>query len=332
MAHSLAATLADPSPVLEVRDLRVEFRTKRGVGRAVNGATFSLRPGETLGLVGESGSGKTITALSIIGLHPQPAARISGGTVLFRGTDLTALPADELRRYRGRRIGLIPQDPMTSLNPVFSIADQIFETLRLHTPLRGPGLRERAVQLLSLLHIAAPAERLRAFPHQLSGGMRQRVVGAIALGGEPEVIIADEPTTSLDATVQSAYLELLREIQDRTGTAILFITHDFGVVAALCDRVAVMYAGYVVETAPTKTLFERPAHPYTQALIASVPDLDTVPERLPSIKGQPPSIYALPRGCPFASRCAQAMDRCREEFPPLRQTAEDHTVACWLYV
>ena len=331
MGLSQGASTPDTA-ILEVRDLHVEFRTKRGVGRAVNGATFSLRAGETLGLVGESGSGKTITALSIIGLHPQPAARIAGGAILFHGQDLSRMSPSELRKYRGRRVGLIPQDPTTSLNPVFSIAEQILETLRMHRPLKGPALRERAVQLLSLLHIAAPRERLRAFPHQLSGGMRQRIVGAIVLGGEPEVIIADEPTTSLDATIQSAYLELLREIQEKTGTAILFITHDFGVVAALCDRVAVMYAGYVVETAPTKTLFDRPAHPYTQALIASVPDLDTVPERLPSIEGQPPSIYALPRGCPFASRCAHVMDKCRQEFPPVRQLDPEHTVACWLYV
>lgn len=243
------------SAVLEVRDLHVEFRTKRGVGRAVNGATFSLRAGETLGLVGESGSGKTITALSIIGLHPQPAARITGGSIFFKGTDLTRLSARALRKYRGRRIGLIPQDPMTSLNPVFSIAEQMLETLRMHLPHKAVALRERAIQLLSMLHIAAPRERLSAFPHQLSGGMRQRIVGAIVLGGQPQVIIADEPTTSLDATVQSAYLEVLREIQEKTATAILFITHDFGVVAALCDRVAVMYAGYVVETAPTKALF-----------------------------------------------------------------------------
>jgi oligopeptide/dipeptide ABC transporter ATP-binding protein len=330
MASAQGATTPDAA-VLEVRDLHVEFRTKRGVGRAVNGATFSLRAGETLGLVGESGSGKTITALSIIGLHPQPAARITHGSISFHGKDLSRLSAGELRKYRGRRIGLIPQDPMTSLNPVFSIAEQILETLRMHLRLKSADLRERAVQLLSQLHIAAARERLSAFPHQLSGGMRQRIVGAIVLGGEPEVIIADEPTTSLDATVQSAYLELLREIQEKTGTAILFITHDFGVVAALCDRVAVMYAGYVVETAQTKALFDRPAHPYTQALIASVPDLDTVPERLPSITGQPPSIYALPQGCPFASRCAHVMDKCRQEFPPVRELEPEHTVACWLY-
>ena len=322
---------ADPV-VLEVRDLRVEFATKRGVGHAVNGASFSIRAGETLGLVGESGSGKTVTAMSIIGLHPRPAARITGGEILFRGEDLSRLSADALRRFRGKRIGLIPQDPMTSLNPVFNIAAQIIETLRLHTSLAGSALRARAVALLAALHIGAPAERLRAYPHQLSGGMRQRVVGAIVLGGQPEVIIADEPTTALDATVQAAYLELLREIQARTGTAILFITHDFGVVAALCHRVAVMYAGYVVETAPTAELFDAPAHPYTRALIASVPDLDVVPERLPSIEGQPPSIYALPPGCPFVARCQYAMPRCSVEFPPVRVVGTDHEVACWLHV
>jgi oligopeptide/dipeptide ABC transporter ATP-binding protein len=302
------------------------------VGRAVNGASFSVHAGETLGLVGESGSGKTVTAMSIIGLHPQPASRITAGAILFHGKDLSRMPASQLRGYRGKRIGLIPQDPMTSLNPVFTIGAQILESLRLHTGLVGSALRTRAIDLLSSLHIAAPADRLGAFPHQLSGGMRQRVVGAIVLGGEPEVIIADEPTTSLDATVQAAYLELLREIQQKTGTAILFITHDFGVVAALCDRVAVMYAGYIVETAPTEGLFERPAHPYTQALIASVPDLDAVPDRLPSIEGQPPSIYALPPGCPFVARCPYAMPQCAQEFPPVRTIAPGHEVACWLHV
>ena len=319
--------------VLEVKGLRVEFRTKRGVGRAVNDVSFVLRRGETLGLVGESGSGKTVTAMSILGLHPKPAAHIVGGSVIFEGRDLVTLPAGELRRYRGSKISLIPQDPMTSLNPVFTVGSQIAEALELHTTLRGAALEERAVELLSLLQISSPRDRLASYPHQLSGGMRQRVVGAIALAGQPNVVIADEPTTALDATVQAAYLELLRELQKVTGTAILFITHDFGVVADLCHRVAVMYGGHIVETAPTDELFDRPAHPYTHALISSVPDLDAVPNRLPSIEGQPPSIYDLPSGCPFRTRCwlyqsLGSPERCRDEMPPLRSVGKEQAASC----
>ena len=253
---------ADDGIVLSVRDLQVHFFTKQGTGKAVDGASFDLRRGETLGLVGESGCGKTVTALSIIGLHPAPAARIVGGQALFRGEDLLLKSPTELRDYRGKRIAMILQDPMSALNPVFNIDNQLSEPLRLHQNLRGGSLKRRAIELLRLLRIAAPEERLKNYPHQFSGGMRQRLVGAIALSCEPEMLIADEPTTSLDATVEAAYTALLKDIQRERRLAILYITHDFGVVARMCDRVAVMYAGRVVETAPTWELLDHPAHPY----------------------------------------------------------------------
>jgi oligopeptide/dipeptide ABC transporter ATP-binding protein len=322
----------DDTPVLEVRDLRTYVHTQDRVGKAVDGVSFALHPAETLGLVGESGCGKSMTALSILGLQPRPAAHLVGGEILFRGENLVGKTPRALRRYRGRRIALILQDPMTALNPVFTIGSQIAEPLRLHQRLRGRRLRARAIELLQLLRIPAAAERLRSFPHQLSGGMRQRAVGAIAISCGPEVLIADEPTTALDVTVQAAYLALLKEIQQRTGVAILFITHDFGVVARMCDRVAVMYAGRIVETAATAELFDRPAHPYTEALLRSVPDVTTPTRRLASIEGQPPSIYALPAGCAFAPRCPDVMSRCRESFPPEVELGRAHSVRCWKHV
>ncbi len=315
--------------VLQVRDLRTYFFTKRGVGKAVDGVGFDLRKGETLGLVGESGSGKSVTALSIVGLHPAPAARVVSGEVLFEGEDLLKKSPRELRRYRGRRAAMILQDPMSALNPVFTIKDQIAEPLRLHQGLRGRSLTERVIELLRLLRIPAPERRLASYPHQFSGGMRQRVVGAIALSCSPQVLIADEPTTSLDVTVQASFLALLKDIQRRTDLSILFITHDFGVVAKMCDRVAVMYAGKIVETAPTWELFDRPAHPYTEALLGSVPDVRLGAKRLVSIEGSPPSIYALRPGCPFAPRCQGVMPRCHVEFPPEREVTNDHRTSCW---
>jgi oligopeptide/dipeptide ABC transporter ATP-binding protein len=317
---------------LQVRELRTYFFTRRGVGKAVDGVSFDLRRGETLGLVGESGCGKSVTALSIVGLHPRPAARIVGGEVLFAGEDLLKKSRGELRRYRGKRIAMILQDPMSALNPVFTVRDQIGEPLRLHQGLRGRRLTARAIQLLKLLRIPAAERRLRDYPHQFSGGMRQRVVGAIALSCNPEVLIADEPTTSLDVTVQASYLALLKDIQRSADLAILFITHDFGVVAKMCDRVAVMYAGKVVEQAPTWELFDHPAHPYTEALLNSVPDARRGSARLASIEGSPPSIYAPRRGCPFVPRCRDRMARCEEEFPPEREMRDGHRVSCWKHV
>jgi len=321
--------VTDQDVALEIKGLKVYFFTQRGVGKAVDGVDLTLRKGETLGLVGESGCGKTITALTTIGLHPKPAARVVGGEVILQGENLLAKSAGELTLYRGKRISLIPQDPMTSLNPVFSIFNQISEPLKSHLQLKGPTLKERAIELLHLLRIPSAEQRLSAFPHQLSGGMRQRVVGAIALSCNPEVVIADEPTTSLDVTVQAAYLALLKELQQKTDMAILFITHDFGVVARMCDRVAVMYAGRVVETASTWELFDKPAHPYSEALMKSVPDVRLGTKRLTFIDGQPPSIYEIPKGCPFASRCQYVMPHCREEYPPKTLIGEGHEVSCW---
>ncbi len=318
--------------VLQVRDLKTYFFTKRGVGKAVDGVSFDLKQGETLGLVGESGCGKSMTALSIMRLNPKPASRIVGGQVVFQGEDLLQKRESEMRRYRGKHISIVLQDPMTTLNPVFTIGDQVYESLRLHQGLRGRTLKERAIQLLHMLRIPDPGARLSSYPYQFSGGMRQRAVGAIALSSSPEILIADEPTTALDVTIQAAYLELLKEIQQQANLCIIFITHDFGVVARMCDRVAVMYAGKIVETADTKTLFKSPAHPYTEALLNSVPDVKERVTRLYSIEGQPPPIYNLNPGCPFANRCPYVQSRCWEDFPPQKELAPGHAVSCWRYL
>jgi oligopeptide/dipeptide ABC transporter ATP-binding protein len=326
-----SGTGANSGSLLEVKDLVVEVHTRHGVGRAVDGISFELKPSETLGLIGESGSGKSMTSLAILGLHPQPASEIVGGEILFRGDDLLKKDPRELQHYRGRHIAMVLQDPMTALNPVITLGQQLFEPLRIHRHLKGKQLKDQAVELLNLLQIPSPESRLRSYPHQLSGGMRQRGVGAIALSCSPEILIADEPTTALDVTVQAHYLALMNSIQRKTGLSILFITHDFAVVIRMCDRVAVMYAGRIVETAPTKELFENPMHPYTEALLKSVPDLDKPVARLPSIHGSPPSIYDRPSGCPFFARCEHAMPRCREEYPPEHQLTETHKASCWRY-
>ena len=318
-----------PEPLLEVRDLRTHFFTRHGVVKAVDGVSFSLRAGETLGIVGESGSGKSVTALSLVRLVPQPAARIVGGQVLLEGEDLLRKSEAEMRRIRGAKIAMILQDPLTSLNPVLSIGSQVTEAITLHQGLRGRSLWERAVDILRKLKIPSPEQRMSSFPHQMSGGMRQRVVGAIAISCQPRVLIADEPTTSLDVTVQAQYLRLLKEIQAESGLAILFITHDFGVVAKMCDRVAVMYAGRIVEMAGVRDLFTTPAHPYTEALMRSVPKLEEQVDRLYSIEGQPPAPDRLPPGCPFAPRCPYVMDRCRQEYPPEVKVSAGHVASCW---
>jgi oligopeptide/dipeptide ABC transporter ATP-binding protein len=325
-------TTASGPAILSVRNLKVYLYMRRGIGTAVDGVAFDLYRGETLGLVGESGSGKSMTALALMGLHPRPAARIVEGEIRFDGVDLVRLPPSELRRYRGKRIAMILQDPMTALNPCFTVKDQLGEPLRLHRGLKGRQLIDRAVELLNLLRISEPERRLDTYPHQLSGGMRQRVVGAIALSCSPEVLIADEPTTSLDVTVQAAYLSLLKEIQRNSGLSILFISHDFSVVSKMSDRIAVMYAGRIVETAATWRLFDHPAHPYTEALLTSVPDVRRPPTRLASIPGSPPSIYNKPPGCPFAPRCGHVMSVCRERYPPEVEVAAGQTVACWKHV
>jgi oligopeptide/dipeptide ABC transporter ATP-binding protein len=315
--------------VLEVRGLRAYLHTRWGIVRAVDGVSFSLRAGETLGLVGESGCGKTMTGLSLVRLLPEPAGRIVEGQVLLDGEDLVTKSESEMRRVRGRRVSMILQDPQTSLNPVFTIGDQILEALRLHRTDGEGSLTSRAEEALRRVKVAAPEQRMRAYPHQMSGGMKQRVVGAIAVAGEPSVLIADEPTTALDVTIQLQYLALLKEIQARTRLAMLFITHDFGIVARMCDRVAVMYAGRIVEMGPTRALFRAPRHPYTEALMASVPRMEGAVARLPSIEGQPPPLHHLPSGCRFADRCAYVDDRCRREYPPTMPVGPAHEAACW---
>ncbi len=317
--------------LLQVRGLCAQVRSKRGSGLAVNQVSFDLQRGETLGLVGESGSGKSLTCLSVLRLTPQPAIQVTAGQVLFKGEDLMRKSPAQMREYRGRRISMILQDPMRALNPVLTIGHQLFESLRLHRGLRGQALHDEACRLLARVQIPDPAAGLLAYPHHFSGGMRQRVVGAIALAGRPDILIADEPTTALDVTVQAAFLDLLKQIQAEDGLGILFVTHDFAVVARMCDRVAVMYAGRIVETARTADLFREPRHPYTESLLRSVPDVDRRDERLFTIQGQPPSILSPSPGCPFAPRCPRVMPRCHERMPPMRRTADGREVACWLY-
>lgn len=315
--------------LLEVEDLRTFFFTRRGLVKAVDGISFHVREGETFGLVGESACGKTVTALSILRLLPEPAGRIVGGKIILDGTNLLELDKKEMRAYRGRMISMILQDPMTSLNPVYTVGDQIAESVRLHQGLRDEKVEQEVISALRLLRIPSPEVILRDYPFQLSGGMRQRVVGAIAMSCRPRLLIADEPTTALDATIQAQYLALFKDIQKQTNVSIIFITHDFGVIANMCRRVAVMYAGKIVETATTSELFKAPKHPYTSALINSVPRLDRKDDRLYSIKGQPPSLLNLPPGCRFAPRCPIAKAVCREQEPPEVKISGGHYVSCW---
>src|ERR671915_877361 len=301
--------------ILDVRDLHTYIFARWGVVKAVDGVSFSVREGETLGIVGESGSGKTMTSLSLLRLIPRPAARIIKGEIWLDGENLQEKSDQEMRRVRGRKIAMILQDPQTSLNPVFTIGNQLIEAIRIHYQEASRALLRRAEQALRMVRVAAPAERLGNYPHQMSGGMKQRVVGAIGISCAPKVLIADEPTTALDVTIQLQYLKLLKEIQAETGMAILFITHDFGVVGRMCDRVAVMYAGRIVECGPVKQIFEAPQHPYTRALIASVPKMTGPAGRLTTIEGQPPSLMDLPVGCRFASRCALVEQSCLDAYP-----------------
>ena len=315
--------------VLEVNDLHTYFFNRRGITKAVDGVSFSLKEGETLGIVGESGCGKTMTALSLLGLIPKPAARIVSGEILLDGEDLVQKSAKEMREIRGKKISMILQDPQTSLNPVFSIGNQVMEALGVSHKFARKEMVSRAIDALRNVRVAAPERRMSDYPHQMSGGMKQRVIGAIAISSTPKVIIADEPTTALDVTIQLQYLELLREIQQETGLAIIFITHDFGIVARMCDRVAVMYAGRIIESADVRTLFNSPTHPYTQALMESVPRMART-DRLFAIDGQPPALFALPEGCRFADRCSHVRERCSQEYPPILQPETGHDVSCWM--
>ena len=320
------------APLLDVRHLSTHYVGGGGarVTRAVDDVSFTLGERETLGIVGESGSGKTTLALSLLRLLP-PAAHIVGGELWFAGEDLMKKSAGEMRRIRGKRIAMILQDPMASLNPLFTIGDQVAEPIRVHERGTRRSAWTRARELLVSVRIPAAAQRAREYPHQMSGGMRQRVVGAIGISCEPQLLIADEPTTSLDVTIQAQYLDLLRDIQRERRLAMIFITHNLGIVARMCDTVAVMYAGRMVEAGPVRRIFNAPAHPYTRALIESIPKLGENMHRLTAIDGQPPDLAALPPGCSFAPRCGQVMDHCRAHVPPPLQVATGHVAGCWLH-
>ena len=315
--------------VLEVNNLSTYFQTRWGTVKAVDGVSFDLSRGETLGIVGESGSGKSVTMLSLMQLVPTPPGRIVDGEIILDGQDLLQLNDDQMSKVRGSQIALIIQDPMTSLNPVFSIGNQVMEAVRIHQDIPKKSILDRALDVLRKVNIPAAETRIRDYPHQMSGGMRQRVVGAISISCQPSVLIADEPTTSLDVTIQAQYLKLLKELQEEQDLGLIFITHDFGVVAKMCDKVAVMYAGKIVEQGSVRDIFNHPSHPYTEALLASVPKLEEDVDRLYSIEGQPPTLHDLPQGCPFAPRCAYVMDRCREDYPTTIQVNDTHSAACW---
>lgn len=315
--------------LLDVIDLKTYFITPRSVVKAVDGVSFHVDENETLGIVGESGCGKTVTSLSILRLLPRPAGTIVGGKIIFEGLDIVKMTEKQLQRIRGGKISMILQDPMASLNPVFNIGNQIGEAITTHTKITGKNLVLRVIDILKRVKIPSPEARIRDFPHQMSGGMKQRVVGAISISCHPRLLIADEPTTSLDVTIQAQYLQLLKDLQAEFGMSLIFITHDFGIVASMCDRVAVMYAGKVVETAPVRDIFFRPAHPYTVALLKAVPKLETETDRLISIKGQPPRLDNLPEGCSFSPRCFQCGDGCLRAEPPLVQVGPDHYARCW---
>ena len=321
------------APLLELVNYSTHYVSARGtrVTRAVDEVSLALEAGETLGVVGESGSGKTTLALSILRLLP-PAARRVSGEILFEGENLLDKSPNEMRRIRGKRIAMILQDPMASLNPLFSIGDQVSEPLRVHESMPRRSAWARARELLKSVRIPAPESRVREYPHQMSGGMRQRIVGAIGISCEPRLLIADEPTTSLDLTIQAQYLNLLRELQVQHHLALIFITHNLGIVAKMCDRVAVMYAGRLVESGPVRQIFNTPKHPYTRALLESIPRMSDSRSRLTAIDGQPPDPAALPTGCAFHPRCPDVMDRCRSEAPGETQVAPGQTTRCWLHV
>ncbi|MCE9636367.1 MAG: ABC transporter ATP-binding protein [Planctomycetes bacterium] len=323
--------MADQQPLLELRDLKTWFWTDEGVAKAVDGVSYSIHPGETLGVVGESGCGKSVTALSVMRLIPDPPGKIAGGQILLKGEDLVTLPEAQMRKVRGRRIGMIFQEPMTSLNPVFTIGDQIAEAVLLHQGVSKAEAWDRAIEMLRRVKIPSPERRVEEYPHQMSGGMRQRVMIAMALSCDPELLIADEPTTALDVTIQAQILHLLRELQREMGMSVLLITHDLGVVAQTAHHVAVMYAGKVVEYSRTRELYKNPRHPYTVGLFQSIPKLGHLRKRLDVIPGVVPSALAFPKGCRFSNRCPFATPLCTAEEPQLREigtTSETHTVAC----
>lgn len=317
--------------LLQVRDLHVTFQTGGGVVQAVRGVSFDLQKGEVLAIVGESGSGKSVTAQAIVRLIPTPPGKISQGEILYQGRDLTQLPERDMFKVRGAEIGMIFQDPMTSLNPTMPVGKQISEGIRWHRDLNATEAEKKAVEMLELVGIPNPQKRIHQYPHEFSGGMRQRVMIAMALASEPNILIADEPTTALDVTIQAQIMRLMKELQQRTQTSIILITHDLGVVAETADRVAVMYGGRLVETGLVEEIFRNPHHPYTWGLLASMPRMDqSKDQELQPIPGSPPDLYEPPAGCPFADRCPLAMQVCLEEMPPVTSVSANHQVACWL--
>jgi oligopeptide/dipeptide ABC transporter ATP-binding protein len=318
------------SALLRVRDLRTSFRDRHGLVRAVDGVNFDLEDGEVLGVVGESGAGKSVMAHSLLRLIEEPGRIEPGSVVEYRGTNILELSPTELRRVRGAEIAMVFQDPGASLNPVLRVGTQITETLRAHRTISRRDAKARAVELLGMVGVPEPALRIDAYPHELSGGLQQRVMLAIALSCEPKILIADEPTTALDVTVQAQILDLLAEITRRLHTALILISHDLGVVARLADRIGVMYGGQIVEQASTRDIFDRPSHPYTQALLAAAPQLEGTADRLMAIPGTIPSAARWPQGCRFHPRCPVAWDRCRAEWPPLLEAAPEHDARCWL--
>ncbi len=328
---SSRAATGSPDVLLSVRDLETHFFGEDGVVKAVNGVSFDLEKGATLGIVGESGSGKSVTNLSIMRLIPDPPGRIVGGRIFFDGEDLMSLPDSEMRRIRGKRIAMIFQDPMTSLNPFMRIGTQLMEITRLHLGHSKAEARASAIRMLETVGIPDAETRVDDYPHQFSGGMRQRVMIAMALSCKPELLIADEPTTALDVTIQAQILELIRDLKAETGTSVILVTHDLGVVAGMTDRIAVMYGGSVMEYASTDELFANPSNPYTRGLLRSVPDPAATQDRLFQIPGLPPDLSQLPAGqCPFADRCPEAISRCRESFPPYHEVGEGHFSTCWV--
>ena len=314
--------------LLEVKNLRTYFFTDEGIVKAVDDVSFGLKKGESLGIVGESGSGKSVTALSIMRLIQDPPGKIIGGEIIFRGEDLLKKKEEEMREVRGNKISMVFQDPMTSLNPVFTIGDQIMEAIILHQKLDKVSARKKAIEMLEIVRIPEASKRIDEYPHQFSGGMRQRVMIAMALSCNPEILIADEPTTALDVTIQAQIIELIKQLQKDLGMSLILITHDMGIVAESCQNVLVMYAGKVVEYADVRTIFKKPSHPYTIGLLESVPRLDVRKERLKAIEGQPPDLVALPNYCYYAERCPYKTERCLEEIPDLIELEPGHYSRC----
>lgn len=322
-----------PDILLDVQGLETQFRTPDGVVHAVNGVSFAVKEGETLGVVGESGCGKSVTMLSVLGLIPSPPGKVAAGKAFFNGRDLLKMSSEEIRHVRGAQISMIFQDPMTSLNPVLTIGRQLEEPLMLHLGMNKKQASERATELLEMVGIPNAKDRLKDYPHQYSGGMRQRVMIAMALSCSPQILIADEPTTALDVTIQAQITDLVKRLREELGMTVIWITHDLGVVANLAHRVLVMYGGFIIEESPVKELYANPSHPYTIGLLGSLPRIDET-ERQPlySIEGMPPVLYKKPNVCPFAPRCKWAIDRCWSENPMLTEIAPEHRVACWVDV